>query len=127
MKNWSVIITVVVFLMTGLKIQAQHQPDVIYGDTMKVVVGNYSPLSNDHFFIGKVSAYDPENQSLEYFIFQLTNKPLFTIDRKFGHIYTRRKYLPYLCDVGTFNIKVWVTDGQQSTSASILVKFESSH
>jgi hypothetical protein len=125
MKNWSVIITMVVFFISGVKIQAQQETEIIYSDTINVWVGDHSHLSNDQFFIGKVDAYDPEKQLLEYFILQLTNKPFFTIDSKYGHIYTRRKYLPYLCEVGTFDLKVWVSDGQQASSANILIKFES--
>ncbi len=121
MKNWSVIVlALVVCVLSSIDLQAQDSRKVVYSDTLNVSFSEHA-ISHDQIFVGKVDAYDPENQNIEYFMIYQNDKPIFTIDKYYGHIYTRREFMPYLCEHGSFDLTVWVTDGELASSANILV------
>lgn len=126
MKKLSFLLLLSFMMFGGSILFAQNSGNIIYSDTIKVNLDQIKSPVGGKLLIGKIKAFDPENHSLNYKITTIYNKPLFSIDKFEGLLYVNTKYLDYLCETGSFSVKVLVSDEEFSSAANIRVFFECS-
>ena len=123
MKNWSIIIIMLVGFFTGAVAKAQTPQVLWVSDTLNVTHIGPSPGVVQLIYLGKIAASDPDGDELTYEIMPSPERRFFSVNKNQGYLYTRPKYLDELQRLGEIEIEIRVSDGDLIVTKKILLIF----
>ena len=123
MKNWSVIIIMLVGFFTGAVTKAQNPQILWVSDTLNINHIGPSPGVVQLIYLGKIEASDPDGDELTYEILPSPERRFFSVNKNQGYLYTRPKYLEELQKLGKIEIEIRVSDGDLIVTKKILLIF----